>query len=123
MDCIFCDIIKDNKNIILESKLCVAFFDSFPVNVGHTLIIPKRHVETYFDLTKEEINDMFELSKKIKQMLDDEFQPDGYNIGFNCGEPAGQTVMHAHMHVIPRYKGDVENPRGGVRKAVSSKKF
>ena len=123
MECVFCDIIKDNKEVIFESDLCVAFFDSHPVSVGHMLIIPKRHCETYFELTKEEMNDMFLLSKRIKEYLNQEYQPDGYNVGFNCKEAAGQTVMHAHMHVIPRYKGDVENPRGGVRKAVSSKKF
>ena len=123
MDCVFCNIIKDNKEIILESKLCVAFFDSFPVNKGHTLIIPKRHCETYFDLTEDELKDMFALSRKVKAFLDEQYHPDGYNVGFNCKEAAGQTVMHAHMHVIPRYIGDVEHPRGGIRKAVSSKKF
>ena len=123
MDCVFCNIIKDNKEIILESKLCVAFFDSFPVNKGHTLIIPKRHCETYFDLTEDELKDMFVLSRKVKAFLDEQYHPDGYNVGFNCKEAAGQTVMHAHMHVIPRYIGDVEHPRGGIRKAVSSKKF
>ena len=123
MKCVFCDIIKNNSEIIFESELSVAFFDSHPVSVGHMLIIPKRHVETYFDLTKEEMGDMFLLSNKIKEYLDKEYQPDGYNVGFNCKEAGGQTVMHAHMHVIPRYIGDVENPRGGIRKAVHRKKL
>lgn len=121
MDCVFCDIIK-NKGFYFESELAVAIFDNHPVSVGHTLIIPKRHSETYFDLTKEEMADMFKLSLKVKQYLDSEFQPDGFNVGFNCKEAAGQTVMHTHMHVIPRYKGDVENPRGGIRKAAANKK-
>ncbi len=122
MDCVFCELIQ-NKGFYLESELSVAVFDSFPVSVGHTLIIPKRHSETYFDLTKEEIEDMFNLSLRVKEYLDSEFQPDGYNVGFNCKEAGGQTVMHTHMHVIPRYKGDIENPRGGIRKAVSKKKI
>ena len=121
MDCVFCNIIRDNKEVILESKLSVAFFDTFPVSKGHTLIIPKRHCVTYFDLTSEEISDMHDLSLKVKEFLDQKYHPDGYNIGFNCLEAAGQTVMHAHMHVIPRYKGDSDNPRGGIRKAVKRK--
>ena len=106
----------------MESDFSIAIFDSFPVSVGHTLIIPKRHSETYFDLTKEEIADMFLLSQKVKEYLDEQFQPDGFNVGFNCKEAGGQTVMHTHMHIIPRYKGDVDNPRGGVRKVVKLKK-
>lgn len=121
MDCVFCEIVNDKKDIIFESDLAVAFFDSHPVSVGHTLIIPKRHCVTYFDLTKEEIEEMFELSMKVKEHLDQEYQPDGFNVGFNCLEAGGQSVMHAHMHVIPRYKGDSENPRGGLRKVVKRK--
>ncbi len=121
MDCQFCKIANEKFHILFESDLAVAFYDSYPVNVGHVLIIPKRHCETYFDLTEEELKEMFELSKKVKEVLDKEFEPDGYNVGFNCGEAGGQTVMHAHMHVIPRYKGDTENPRGGIRKAVKRK--
>ncbi len=121
MDCVFCEIVNNKKDIIFESDLAVAFFDSHPVSVGHTLIIPKRHCVTYFDLTKEEIKEMFELSMKVKEHLDQEYQPDGFNVGFNCLEAGGQSVMHAHMHVIPRYKGDSENPRGGLRKVVKRK--
>lgn len=121
MDCVFCEIVNEKKDIIFESDLAVAFFDSHPVSVGHTLIIPKRHCVTYFDLTKEEIEEMFELSMKVKEHLDKEYQPDGFNVGFNCLEAGGQSVMHAHMHVIPRYKGDSENPRGGLRKVVKKK--
>ena len=121
MDCQFCKIANEKFHILYETDLAVAFYDNYPVNVGHVLIIPKRHCETYFELTKEELNDMFELSKKVKELLDKEFEPDGYNVGFNCLEAGGQTVMHAHMHVIPRYKGDCENPRGGIRKAVKRK--
>jgi len=122
MDCVFCNIIKDKNEIILENDLAVAFFDSFPVSQGHTLIIPKRHAETYFDLTSEEIKAIFDLSKEVKNLLDNRYKPDGYNIGFNAGVVAGQSVMHCHMHVIPRYKGDQENPRGGIRKIVKNLK-
>ena len=121
MDCIFCEIIK-NKKYRFENDLAVAFDDGMPVSKGHTLIIPKRHCRDYFELTSEEMKAMYELSNKVKEYLDNEYHPDGYNVGFNVGEYGGQTVMHCHMHVIPRYKGDVENPRGGIRKVVKMKK-
>ena len=119
MDCIFCNL--DKNQILFENELALAFFDAMPVSKGHTLIIPKRHSENYFELTKEEIAAMFDLSLKVKEYLDKEYHPDGYNIGFNVKEAGGQSVMHTHMHVIPRYKGDVENPRGGIRKVVKIK--
>lgn len=121
MDCVFCQIIANKKDIILENELAVAFFDTFPVSEGHALIIPKRHCETYFDLSKEEMSAIFELSNELKSYLDNKLHPDGYNIGFNAGIDAGQSVMHCHMHVIPRYKGDCDNPRGGVRKIIKNK--
>lgn len=117
MNCVFCKIIKD-KQILFENDLAVAFYDARPVSKGHTLIIPKRHVETYFDLTKKEITAIFELSQKVKKHLDNLYHPAGFNVGFNVGEAGGQSVFHCHMHVIPRYRGDVERPRGGIRKIV-----
>ena len=119
MNCIFCNI--DKKEILFENELAIAFFDAMPVSKGHTLIIPKRHSENYFELTKEEMSAMFELSKKVKEHLDKLFHPDGYNVGFNVNEAGGQSVMHTHMHVIPRYTGDVPHPRGGIRKIVKEK--
>ena len=116
MSCPFCNLNKEK--ILFENDLAIAFKDNFPASLGHTLIIPKRHCETYFDLTKEEIEAMHELSIKVKEHLDNLFQPDGYNVGFNVLEAGGQTVMHAHMHILPRYKGDVNNPRGGIRKVT-----
>ena len=98
-----------------------AMFDGFPVSKGHVLIIPKRHVADYFDLTDEEIMAMQHMMKEIKGRLDEEFSPDGYNVGINVNEAAGQTVFHVHMHLIPRYRGDVENPRGGVRGVIPHK--
>ena len=116
MDCVFCNLAKEE--ILFENDIAVAFFDSHPVCQGHSLVIPKRHCATYFDLTKEEIASIYELSQKVKKYLDNKYHPDGYNIGFNVNEAGGQSVMHAHMHIIPRYKGDVERPRGGIRKIL-----
>ena len=118
MDCPFCNL---KENILFENDLAVAFFDSYPVSKGHTLIVPKRHCETYFDLTSDEMKAIFELSNKVKECLDERFHPDGYNVGFNVKEAGGQSVMHAHMHIIPRYIGDVAKPRGGIRKIVKQK--
>ena len=115
MDCPFCNL---KENILFENDLAIAFFDSFPVSKGHTLVIPKRHVETYFNLSKEEIEAMFELSNKVKEYLDNKYHPDGYNVGFNVEEAGGQSVMHCHMHIIPRYIGDIPHPRGGIRKIL-----
>ncbi len=122
MDCVFCDIINNKSEILFENDFAVAFFDSFPVSKGHTLIIPKRHVETYFDLSKEENDAIFELSIIVKKYLDEKYHPDGYNVGYNVGIYGGQSVMHCHMHVIPRYQGDIDNPRGGIRKIVKGLK-
>ncbi len=117
-ECIFCNISQDK--VIAENDLALAFFDGYPVNEGHTLIIPKRHVETYFDATQEERNAMSLLLAEVKERLDEEFNPDGYNIGVNVGAAGGQTIFHLHVHLIPRYAGDVPDPRGGVRKIKKS---
>ena len=98
-----------------ETPLSLAFKDVFPVSPGHTLIIPKRHVESYFDLTNQEREDMNALMIRVKAKLKDELQPQGFNIGINEGFAAGQTVSHINMHLIPRFKGDVTEPRGGIR--------
>lgn len=115
MSCIFCDYLKNN-NYIIENELAFAIYDNYPVNQGHVLIIPKRHFASYFDATQDEVLAFYDLTNKIKKLLDDEFKPSGYNIGINIGETAGQTIFHLHIHLIPRYAGDVENPRGGIRK-------
>ncbi len=117
MNCIFCDI----KNYILENELAYAIFDRYPVNKGHMLFIPKRHVKNFFDITNEERESIFKLIDEGKKLLDEKYSPNGYNIGINCGEEAGQTIMHAHVHLIPRYKRDIENPRGGVRGVIPNK--
>lgn len=118
-NCIFCNTLKERS--IAENELCFAIRDGFPVSDGHTLIIPKRHVADYFDLTEEEILAMQLMMKEIKFQLDEELKPDGYNVGINVNEAAGQTVFHVHMHLIPRYFGDVENPKGGVRGVIPYK--
>ncbi len=118
-DCLFCQLREER--IIGQCDLTMAFLDSCPVSTGHALIIPKRHVATYFDITEQEQNAIAKSLQKAKLILDEEFSPDGYNIGVNNGEAAGQSIMHLHVHLIPRYKGDVENPKGGVRWVISNK--
>ena len=119
--CIFCDFQFDKEKVVAENNLAYAIFDAFPVSQGHTLIIPKRHAETFFELTNDEVVAIYELAHIIKQKLTELYNPSGYNVGFNCGEAAGQTIMHCHMHIIPRYSGDIQNPRGGVRKIIKNK--
>ncbi len=116
--CIFC---QSDLDIVLENKTCVAFYDIHPVSNGHLLIIPKAHKVDYFELSLEEKADMDDLILRGKQFLDQLYQPDGYNIGFNCGDVAGQSVFHCHGHLIPRYKGDMKNPKGGVRGVIPEK--
>ncbi|WP_223881897.1 HIT family protein [Niallia endozanthoxylica] len=110
------------KEVVLENDLALAFYDKYPVNKGHLLIIPKRHVEQYFDLTLDERNAIDQLLFEGKKLLDEQLAPDGYNIGVNCGEAAGQTIFHMHVHLIPRFKGDMEEPRGGVRGVIPEKR-
>ena len=119
MKCIFCNIEKDK--IILEGKYSIAFYDNYPVNLGHTLIIPKRHISDYFELYQYEKDDIWKLVEKMKTIIDKRYSPNGYNIGINIGEPAGQSVSHSHIHIIPRYIGDVSNPKGGVRGVIPNK--
>ena len=119
IDCIFCNISQDRR--IAENDPCFAMYDGFPVSKGHTLIIPKRHVADYFDLTEDEVMAMQALMREIKAKIEAELSPDGYNIGVNVNTAAGQTVFHVHMHLIPRYEGDAENPRGGVRGVIPGK--
>ncbi len=118
--CLFCELLN-NKKIAVENDWAFAIFDSFPVNPGHVLVIPKRHVANYFDLTTDEVLAIQDLLQRMKTEVDSKFHPDGYNIGVNVGAEAGQSIFHVHVHLIPRYKGDVERPRGGVRGVIPSK--
>ena len=117
-DCIFC---KPKREILAENQHALAFFDSYPVSRGHALVVPRRHARTIFDLPDEEYAGCFRLVLPLKEVLLARFAPDGFNVGANCGEAAGQSVWHAHIHVIPRYAGDVPNPRGGVRGVIPQK--
>ena len=118
--CPFCRV-ESERVIIASSALSLAFFDGFPVSPGHALIIPRRHVASFFDLTKEEQQDLLSLLDNVKYLIDEKYHPDGFNVGVNVGEAAGQSILHVHIHLIPRYEGDVPNPRGGVRGVIPSK--
>ncbi len=113
-ECVFCQ--KPQKEIIFENDLAQAFYDRYPVNRGHVLITPKRHVETFFEATLEELTAINQLVFKVKNILEEKYKPQGYNIGFNVNRAGGQTIFHLHCHLIPRFTGDVENPRGGIRR-------
>lgn len=116
--CLFC---KDPRGVSLQNELAYSARDSYAVSPGHTLVIPRRHVASFFDLTPEEINACMALITEERKLLDEEFKPDGYNIGVNVGPAAGQSIFHVHIHIIPRYEGDVENPQGGVRHVIPGK--
>ncbi|SHF13522.1 Diadenosine tetraphosphate (Ap4A) hydrolase [Seinonella peptonophila] len=118
-DCIFCK----HTDKILENNHAFAIFDQYPVSKGHILIIAKRHVADYFSLTIREKFAIEQLLDAAKEKLIDEYQPDGFNIGINCGQAAGQSVPHTHVHLIPRYVGDLENPLGGVRGVIPDKRL
>ena len=118
-ECPFCNI--EPNRIIEKSKLSLAFFDKFPVSVGHTLIIPKRHESSYLNLTSEEKLDIEKLTISVINYLKMKFSPDGFNIGINIGKAAGQTILHSHIHIIPRYDGDIDDPTGGVRGVIPDK--
>jgi len=118
IQCPFCETEREK---ILETQNSFAIYDSYPVNEGHVLIIPKRHTANYFDLTNQEQLDCFELLNLVKELVQQKYHPAGFNVGININEAAGQTVPHVHIHLIPRFKGDVEEPRGGVRGVIPSK--
>ena len=117
-----CPFCKLEREKILESELSFAIYDGFPVNDGHILIIPKRHTANYFDLSTEEQSNCFELLNRVKLIIQEKYNPAGFNVGININEAAGQTVPHVHIHLIPRYAGDVEEPRGGVRGVIPGKR-
>ena len=119
-DCVFCNL--DESRIEIENGLALSFKDLYPVTNGHTLVIPKRKVQSFFDLTEEETAAMFELLHLQKEDLKNKDSSiTGFNIGINDGEDAGQTIMHCHIHLIPRRSGDMEDPRGGVRGVIPEK--
>ncbi|BEH08886.1 HIT family protein [Geobacter sulfurreducens subsp. ethanolicus] len=111
--CSFCNL--DNSRIIQANTHAIAIFDGYPVSPGHCLIIPKRHIASFFEATREEQTAILDLLAEMRVVLQKGHNPDGFNIGINDGSAAGQTVMHLHIHLIPRYAGDMPDPRGGVR--------
>ena len=121
MNCLFCEINKTKSRIILENTYAFALSDQFPVSQGHTLIVIKRHIASLFEASSKEITAIFELANQMQKLLSKQYKPDGYNVGFNDLEAAGQSIPHCHMHIIPRYQGDVKNPRGGIRGVIPGK--
>ena len=117
-DCPFCD---PDRELLLETATMVAFPDAFPVTDGHTLVCPRRHVETIFDLDPAEWTDLWQAVRRTQELLAARTAADGWNVGANSGPAAGQTVPHAHVHVIPRRAGDVPDPRGGVRAVIAGR--
>ena len=115
--CLFCNA----ESAILKNDHAFVRFDDFPANPGHCLIIPFRHFASFFEASAEERAAIFSIIDAAREIVDERFQPGGYNIGVNVGPIAGQTVMHLHVHLIPRYAGDVENPKGGVRGVIPSR--
>ena len=116
--CLFC---MDPRGVSIQHELAYSARDSYPTSPGHTLVIPRRHVASFFDLTQEEVAACMQLIQEEKKIIDEELSPDGYNVGVNVGPAAGQSIFHVHIHLIPRYKGDVENPQGGVRHVIPKK--
>ena len=112
-----------DKQVLHRDEYFFIIEDSFPVSPGHLLIISNRVVTDYFELSKTEQSELHQCILKAKEIIENKHNPDGYNIGMNCGSIAGQTVMHFHCHVIPRYFGDMENPRGGIRHCIKDKGY
>lgn len=121
-ECRFC-VSKPGRRLMLESRYGFAAYDRHPVNPGHFLVIPYRHFASYFDINNEELVDLWGLVARGKLIVDETYHPDGYNIGINIGHWAGQSIHHLHIHVIPRYKGDVDDPKGGVRSVIPQRRL
>jgi len=113
---------EESRELIVETATVFSFYDKFPVSKGHALIVPKRLVSNCFDLTLKEQTACWIVVNKVKTILQEKYNPDGFNIGININADAGQTISHSHIHIIPRYKNDVENPRGGIRGVIPNKK-
>jgi diadenosine tetraphosphate (Ap4A) HIT family hydrolase len=112
--CVFCEHLALG-DLVAENALAAAFFDAFPVSPGHCLAVPRRHESSFLALSPEEQAAVWALVAPVRDRIESDRTPDGYNLGVNIGEAAGQTIGHAHLHVIPRYRGDMPDPRGGIR--------
>lgn len=121
-DCLFCDRKNaQSHRVFAENDLAYARWDNYPVNEGHAEVVPKEHIDSFFELADQHVLALYELVKKARLIIDEQYHPDGFNIGLNDNEAAGRTIPHVHLHLIPRYKGDVENPRGGIRHIIPGK--
>lgn len=118
-DCPFCS--PDPDRVFYETDLVVGLWDAYPVNPGHALLVPRRHVPDWFEASEDERRELMEGVQAARAAILEKHQPQGFNLGINMGEAAGQTVFHLHVHLIPRYSGDVDDPRGGVRCLIPGK--
>jgi diadenosine tetraphosphate (Ap4A) HIT family hydrolase len=118
--CPFCRRLADG-DLLAENEAAAAFVDAFPLSPGHALIVPRRHEADLFALTAAEQDALWELLRSVQAALQERHRPDGYNVGVNIGDAGGQTVGHVHVHLIPRYAGDVDDPRGGIRWIIPAK--
>lgn len=115
-DCLFCHVHNSSINdLLVDGDTCYVRWDNYPAAKGHIEVVPKRHIESYFDITENEALEAYDLIKRARRILDAKYRPAGYTIGVNEGRAAGRTIDHLHIHLIPRYVGDVDDPRGGVR--------
>ncbi len=113
-DCPLCAALSGD-GLLVHTAEVVALMDRYPLNPGHCLVLPRRHTPLFWDLSPEETAAVFGVLAQARDLIDEKFAPDGYNIGVNVGDAAGQTIGHVHVHLIPRYRGDDDDPRGGVR--------
>ncbi len=121
-ECYLCRVQKEkNEKFILESNTFFCLYDNFPVTKGHCLIVPKKHIESFFDLNDDQLKNFYQIIKQVKEIIQKQFHPDAFNVGINDGKAAGRTINHLHIHLIPRYENDVENPRGGIRNIIPGK--
>jgi len=118
-ECPFCNLAEER--IWVQTDSAIAFLDNFPISPGHTLVIPGDHVGALMELPESDLNEIWSLVAHVRKLLMEKYNPDGFNIGINEGAAAGQTVPHAHIHIIPRFKGDVTDPRGGIRWVIPGK--
>lgn len=121
-ECRFCRS-RSGRRVMIEGKYGFAAYDRHPASEGHFLVIPYRHFASYFDINDDEREELWSLVARGRDIVEEKFHPDGYNIGINVGTAAGQSIHHLHIHVIPRYTGDVENPKGGVRGVIPKNKL
>lgn len=115
MSCPLCKEVEAGGGLIVDADTAVSLLDKHPVSPGHCLILPRRHIDSVWELSREDVTALYEVMAETQHIVKSKFEPDGYNIGVNAGEAAGQTVDHLHIHLIPRYLGDDVDPRGGIR--------